>query len=518
MRTHRSGLPRPFAVVPIALIIACALLLTPPAIAGITLPSIFGDAMVLQRDRLIPVWGTTDGASTIEVAIGGESRTATPNADGSWRVDLPPMPAGGPHELKVSTPGETRVFRDILIGEVWICSGQSNMEWPLRDSIGGADAIDGPHDDRLRLFRVENAASAEPVDDVNASWARSSTESAAPFSGVAFFMGRRLREELGVPVGLIHTAFGGSPAEAWASRGTLESSESLRGIVEDADRRWDEFVRTTLAPWREEADRKRARGEDPGPEPQGPFGWMNGYRPTGLYNAMLEPMAPFAVAGAVWYQGESNVGRHEQYRELLPAMIADWRDAFEHPEMPFGIVQLANFADPYPNGGSWPALREAQMLVADADPHAGLVVTIDRGNPTDIHPRDKHAVGDRLARWALDSVYGVETPHRGPVCTGMDIDGKTITLTFDTGGRGLATRDGEPPNGFAIGSASGGWVWARTSRLEGDTVVLTVKWMTDAAKVRYAWDNNPDWANLCDEDGLPARPFRTVGPVPIGGE
>ena len=507
MRTHRTALAR----LSIALLVA--LTLAPLARgAEIRMPSVFGDHMVLQRGRPVPVWGTASDVLSIEVEVAGVSARATPNAEGEWRVDLPPLAAGGPHAMRVTAGDETLVFEDVLVGEVWVCSGQSNMEWPLRDSDGGDAALAGAHDEGLRLMRVAKRSSEEREPDVSGAWSRCSASSAADFSGVAIFMGARLREALGVPVGLIQSAYGGSPAEAWTSRGTLESHESLRGIVEDADRRWDAFVRTTLEPWRKEAQSKRARGEDPGTEPQGPFGWMNGYRPTGLYNAMLEPMAPFAVAGAVWYQGESNVGRHEQYRELLPAMIADWRDAFEHPEMPFGIVQLANFEDPYPNGGSWPSLREAQMLVADADPHAGLIVTIDRGNPTDIHPRDKRAVGERLAGWALDSVYGEPSGWRGPVCTGMTIDGKTITLNFDTGGRGLTTRDGEPPNGFAIGSASGGWVWARTSRLEGDSVVLTVKWMTDAAKVRYAWGNNPDWANLCDDEGLPARPFRTDGP------
>lgn len=484
--------------------------ITSVAAAELRLASVFGDHMVIQRDAPVRVWGWADPGQTVAVSLAGRSARATADDQGRWRAELAPLPAGGPHELTVESASGSRRFTDVLVGEVWLCSGQSNMEWALRDSDGHSEILASKPDPDLRLMRIEKRNTDEPQDTAQGTWARAESEALAAFSGVGYFMGARLRNELGVPVGLIQSAYGGSPAEAWTSLDTLSSSPALRPIVEAMHRKQAEFDRANND-WERRRREADAAGKPHPPRPSNPFGWDQGYKPTGLYNAMLRPLAPFSIAGAVWYQGESNVGRAEQYQTLLPAMIADWRDAFEHPEMPVGIVQLANYADPHPGAGSWAELREAQAAVADDDPDVGLVVTIDCGDPTDIHPTDKRTVGERLAGWALTSVYERPTPYAGPVLIESDFDGETVTLTFDTGGRGLATRGGEHPTGFVL-SEGGWWRYATTEVIEGDTVTLQARWINNPIYVRYGWDNNPAWANLTDTAGLPARPFRLAAP------
>lgn len=488
-------------------VISC--LITTVANAELRIPSVFADHMVLQQGGPLPVWGWAEPGEQVTVAVEGKSATAFASGDGRWRVELPALTVGGPYELTVTAGSETRTFRDVLVGEVWLCSGQSNMEWSLWNTEGGMDVIRGEHSDKIRVMQVERWSFDELQDDVVGTWSRSTDESLGGFSAVAYFMGMKLHADLGVPVGLIHTSFGGSPAEAWMPIETLAASPEFRPLVDRANAKAAEFE-PTLEAWRAEKTAAEAAGLTPPPEPQGPFGWRNGYKPGGLWNAMLRPLAPFRVRGAVWYQGESNVWLSVQYRTLLAAMIADWREAWDQPELAFGIVQLANFADPRfpPDRWSWPELREAQQIVADNDPHAGMVVTIDCGNPTDIHPRDKRTVGERLARWALGEVYHLDIVTSGPIYRGMEIQGDRVVLRFDHVGSGLTTRDGQPPRGFAVAASPEWWTWG-SAEIVGDTVVVHGDWISNPVAVRYAWSDNPQWANLMNKDGLPAAPFRT---------
>ncbi|MAY75946.1 MAG: sialate O-acetylesterase [Phycisphaerae bacterium] len=481
--------------------------------AQLRLPSVFGDHMVLQRDVSTPIWGWATPGERVIVQINNDTRSASADAEGRWRIDMPAMKAGGPLELTITSGIDTRTLTDVLVGEVWLCSGQSNMEWPVNRADNGDAAITGPHDDQLRLFEVENAHADELQDDVKATWRRDESDSVGPFSAVAYFMGQRLRDELDVPVGLIHASYGGSPAEAWVPWDTLTSNEAISDIATELERK-QKAHEEAMRKWeRDSADAKRSGRYAPA-KPVAPYSnWEAGYKPTVLWNAMLRPMAPFAVRGAVWYQGESNVGRAEQYRPLMHALIADWRDVFENEDMPFGIVQLANYADPYTNGGSWPELRESQSMIAAEDPNAGLVVTIDVGNPVDIHPTDKTTVGHRLAQWALGAVYDHDVATNGPTLAEMTISNPKITLRFDNVAGGLKTSDGKPPRGFAVQGESGGWMWAEAEIVSNDTIVVQGRWFPTLKAVHYAWDNNPDWSNLVNSEGLPAEPFRTEGPA-----
>lgn len=480
------------------------------ASGALRLPSVFSDHMVLQRGGDIPVWGWGDAGQRVEVTIDGRTTRGVVGGDGRWRVDLPPMQAGGPYEMTVMAGSESRTYTDVLVGEVWLCSGQSNMEWSLWNTDGGMEVIRGPKDDQLRLMQVVRWSYDEMQDDVDGSWSRCEDKGLSDFSAVAYFMGAKLRAELGVPVGLIHSSFGGSPAEAWMPLGTLNANPDFRPLVQRADEKWAGYKPTWDAYLAEKARAEKEGGPLP-PEPQGPFGWRNGYKPGGLWNAMLRPLAPYRIRGATWYQGESNVWLSVQYRTLLPAMIKDWREAWGQGDFPFGIVQLANYAEPRfpPDKWSWPEMREAQAMVAAKDPNAGLVVTIDCGNPTDIHPRDKKTVGDRLALWALHDVYEREgVVASGPVYTGMEVQGDKIVLHFDHVGSGLTTRDGRAPTGFAVAAGPEWWNWGN-AEIVGDTVVVSGSWMPNPVAVRYAWADNPQWANLCNKEGLPAVPFRT---------
>lgn len=487
--------------------------------APLRMPSVFADHMVLQRDGAVPVWGWTEPGREVRVRLGETEVAAVADGSGRWRVDLPAMAAGGPHTMMVEDGETTKRFEDVLVGEVWLCSGQSNMEWSLWNTEGGMEVIRGPKDEQLRVMQVVRWSFDDMQDDVEGTWSRCDDTSLAEFSAVAYFMGARLRAELGVPVGLIHSSFGGSPAEAWMPLETLRADPDFVPLVERADEKWAAFKPTWDAWLAEKADAEAAGREAPQP-PQGPFGWRNGYKPGGLWNAMLRPLAPYRIRGATWYQGESNVWLSVQYRTLLPAMIRDWREAWGQGDFPFGIVQLANYADPRfpPDRWSWPELREAQAMTAAADPNAGLVVTIDCGNPTDIHPRDKRTVGERLALWALHDVYGrTEVVHSGPVFKRMEVKGDSVVLHFDHVGSGLTTHDGGPPRGFAVAAGQEWWNWG-TAEIVGDTVVVRGDWMPNIVAVRYAWSDNPDWANLCNKEGLPAAPFRTDDWVEITRE
>lgn len=486
---------------------AAAILLTTCLAAGaaaeLRLPAVLSDHAVLQRDRPVNVWGWADPGQTVEVALAGQQASADADARGRWSTRLGPLEAGGPHELTATAGDETLTRHDLLVGEVWVCSGQSNMDMRLLkvfddEALAAADMPAG-----LRLFRVERATSDQPQDDVDAAWAVAAPDTARNFSAAAYFMGLELERELGVPVGLIHTAYGGTPAEAWTATDALRADPELEPILG----RWDDRVakhHAAVAAWKAAA----AAGD---PDASEPAELPVRYAPGGLFNAMVAPLTPFAVRGAVWYQGESNVWRAGQYRPLLTALINDWRRHWGQDDLPFGVVQLPNYEPPPrvpPGVFSWAELREAQRLVSEDLDHVGLAVTIDIGDPTDIHPVDKQVVGQRLARWALADVYDQGIPAGGPLFVGHEIVGDTVYLDFEPGGTGLAARGGGPLKGFVIAGADRKFRWAKAEVVDGRIAVTEAKVPRPLA-VRYAWADNPYWANLTDKAGLPASPFRT---------
>ena len=618
------------------------------------LPSLIGDHMVVQQGTPIGVWGWDTPGHEIEVSMAGHQVTARTDDEGRFRVELPALEPGGPHVLIVE--GSDRVVvRDVLVGEVWVGSGQSNMAYAFSRSQSAEEETPRADRPRVRLFTAAPRETAEPADDVAGSWVVATPETVQSFSAVAWYFGSRLHEELEVPVGLVVSCWPGTQGESWTPRRLLEADPELRPIVRDWDARPatertvldepfefelelgdvrlvpresstppgrvivgepgpdDGSVRfgdgctssipgatvSTIRPgpggrptamrfagsvrpgesgWAEcplnpegdTADLSRfaaielmARGTAPftlmvdqptvvdwdrysGPTLEAGAVWSShrvglddlrqagwgvahpltleslqslllgvtppGWRPQlpgGLFNAMIAPLAPYAIRGVIWYQGEGNAGRPEQYRHLLPALIDGWRAAWDLGDFPFLVVQLPNYRPvrDEPSDSNWARLREAQLRTLEAVPSAGLVVTIDLGEAADVHPPYKREVGQRLARWALGTTYGQDLEYSGPLYNEMVRDGRKLRLRFDHVGGGLEARDGGPLRGFAVAGEDRWFHWARAT-VEGDTVVVWSDEVQTPVAARYAWADNPI-CNLVNAEGLPASPFRT---------
>jgi sialate O-acetylesterase len=483
------------------------------ATSSLWLPAVFGDHMVLQRDKPITLWGKALASSSVEVFVDDVSK-AKVDVDrlGNFRLALPAMPAGGPHALRIVAGAESRVFADVLVGEVWVASGQSNMEWTIKNSSTPAAYIqEAQNRPAIRLFNVstKKRPATQPMSDVEAAWQVCSSESAPGFSAVAYHFGVKLQDELGgVPIGLINASWGGMPAEAFTPNEALQF-DAMKPTLEDWDRRlsrYDELQKkfeSDLAAWEalEEPTRKATT------KPAAPAGPMSPNRPGNLWNGMIHPLVPYTMRGFIWYQGESNANRAGQYVPLLSAMIASWREAWGAPDAPFLIVQLANYRAPNPEPvpqSEWADLRAAQRVVAK-EPGNGMAVIIDIGEEKDIHPRNKHDVGRRLALLALRDTYGkADLVAEGPTPSGWKVEGNQVVISFDHTGGGLVAKDGKLES-FAIAAADGDWVWA-DARIVGDTVVLSSETVAVPARVRYAWSNNPR-ATLFNRQGLPAGPF-----------
>ncbi|MCW1914606.1 hypothetical protein OJ996_13545 [Luteolibacter sp. GHJ8] len=613
------------------------------------LSPLFTDHMVLQRDQQDSVWGWTQPGAKITVTLAGKSADAVAGADGKWKVTLPALPAGGPHTMTVSGP-QSVTLNDILIGDVWICSGQSNMEWNVANSGNAAEEIAAGTHPQVRSINLDHVTSATPQKTFSGSaWMQCTPQTVGSFTAVGYYFGRKLNQDLGVPIGLIHTSWGGTIAEAWASKESLLPLQDFNAAMEaleaqsrpstgetpqqawlkrhdagtignwanlsEVDASWSKapqplqwsgsafadlanldgvawFRRTVEVP---AADAGKEAELNLGAIDDDDTAWVNGrevgntagfakqrsykipagvlkagsnaisvriidhsgnagfnsgpesmnlsvpgsaalplagewhYKvsadltktgayprlpndnpnvPTVLYNAMIAPLLPYGVKGAIWYQGESNASRAMQYRRVLPAMIGDWRKAFGQGDFPFYIVQLANFTQtqPQPGEAEWAELREAQTLTSKNVKNAGLAVTIDIGEAGDIHPRNKQDVGKRLALQALAKTYGQKIVAAGPEFKSSKVEGSSIKLSFDSTGTGLVAKGG-PLKGFAIAGADKKFVWA-DAKIDGINVVVSSAQVPAPVAVRYAWAANPE-ANLFNQEGLPAGPFRT---------
>jgi sialate O-acetylesterase len=486
-----------------------------PARADVKVSPMFGDHMVLQQGIQVPVWGTTAPGEQVTVTVGPQKATATADASGKWAVKLPPLTAGGPFDVTVAGKNNL-TFRDVLVGEVWVCSGQSNMEWSVNASGNPEQERAAANYPAVRMFTVKKAVTGQPAQTLEGSWAVCRPETVGNFSAVGYFFGRELHKSLNVPVGLVHTSWGGTPAESWTERSALEADADFRPILDRWNQQFEKYkqelpnhVSAALEKWKPEAERADAQGRtipplvlpDPRSSP---------WRPTGLYNAMIAPVVPYGIKGAIWYQGESNAGRAYQYRKLLPAMIATWRKAWGQGDFPFYIVSLANFTPvkPEPGDSDWAELREAQAMTAVSDPNGGLAVTIDIGEANDIHPKNKQEVGRRLALVAVSRAYSKKNvAYSGPVFDSMTVDGERARLKFKHIAGGLTAKDGKL-KGFAVAGEDRKWAWA-DAKIDGpDTVVVRSDKVSKPIAVRYAWANNPV-CNLYNQAGLPAVPFRT---------
>jgi len=628
----------------------------PKPAENIQLITLFNDHMVLQRDMVLPVWGKASAGGIVTVEIKNQRKQTQVQEDGSWMVRLDPLSAGGPYQLRV-IGSDTLRFNNVMVGEVWICSGQSNMEMPL---AGWGQVINYEQEIRdalypdIRLFQVKHTVSRTPLDTVSCpGWSACGPETIPLFSAVAYFFGRELYKTLAVPIGLVHTSWGGTVAEAWTSEASLNTMpyfqeriaqmDSMRiqslaeyesimanrkkqiaagdsgfqdgrpvwnetscdishwktmnlpgkwenagypkldgimwfskeftlprsmgpstwtlhlGPINDNDLTWVNGVAVgglqdanalriypiPAAAIRQGVNRIVVRVEDIGgtggiwgepkqmylessegekialagawrhrigfdsnalgPEPLSP---NNPNQPTVLYNAMLHPLMPFAIRGAIWYQGESNASRAFQYRTLFPLMIQDWRKNWGQGDFPFLFVQLANFMKKQtePTDDSWAELREAQLMTLSL-PNTGMAVAIDIGDAKDIHPKNKQEVGRRLALNALRLVYDKPVEHSGPLYRSMTVEGKTIRLHFNHTAGGLRAKNGRTLQGFALAGEDRKFVWA-DARIDGETVVVSHPRIQQPKAVRYAWAANPI-GNLFNQAGLPASPFRT---------
>jgi sialate O-acetylesterase len=649
------------------ILVICTTPLAPQARGEVRVPSIIGDNMVLQQGHKARLWGTAQPGERVTVAFAGRTERAITDAQSHWQIFLGPLKAGGPFELTIAG-SNTLTFKNVLVGDVWICSGQSNMEFPLVNATGGAEAMAQANYPEIHLFTVQKGTAASPLDDVNGHWVLATPEQVGQFSAVGYFFGRELYQRLKTPLGLIHTSWGGTPAEAWASHEALAANADLRPILdryqtslETLPQRRENYERT-LAEWerknfsedpgnkgealgfadpalnatdwkqmnlpqffetaglvidgavwfRKEVElppswsgkelalnltaiddfdityfngaRVGATGSETpnsymvprrytvpgslvhagrnviavrvfdrageggfgraglmslapvgaketeaislaGPwsykvelalEPKKPdygsrpelLGPTNPNSPSVLYNAMIAPLRPYAIRGVIWYQGESNASRAYQYRALFPTMIRDWRAAWGAGDFPFYFVQLANWqpAKSEPGDSEWAELREAQTMTLRV-PRTGMAVTIDIGDPNDIHPRNKLDVGKRLAAWALAETYHQKIESSGPLYDSFSVKDDKIRVQFKHLDGGLRTSDGGPPKGFTIAGADHKFVWANAS-VEGDSVVVWSKDVARPVAVRYAWADNPV-SNLYNTAGLPASPFRT---------
>lgn len=478
----------------------------------LALGSLFTDHAVLQRDMPVPVWGQAEPDAIIVVKFAEQEKTTSADKSGRWTVKLDPLATSTKGESLTVTSGDNTLTRkDILVGEVWVCSGQSNMGFGLVGAIGGKEAIAAAGDQELRLFNAHAQAVDEPQETIGGAWSVDSPQTAGGFSAVAYFFGVELRKNLKVPVGLIKSAVGGTVAEAWTPKADLEVNPTLKPLLDLQAERFKAYPQQLenykksesrlLAQYEVALTKSKADGTTPPRKPQPPTEpgkFVN--RPFGLYNGSIAPLHPYGMRGVIWYQGESNSSRGKEYQTLFPAMISAWRKVWAQGDFPFLFVQIT------PHKGMSPEVREAQRITTETTQNTAMAVTTDIGHPTDIHPKDKQPIGARLALAARALAYGQKIEYSGPAYDSIRVNGNQATLTFKHVGGGLVARGGDL-RGFEIAGADGKFAPA-TAKITGDTIVVSSESVPSPLTVRYGWTNVPD-VNLWNADGLPASPFQS---------
>jgi sialate O-acetylesterase len=463
----------------VGFVLACVVAFSVAAAqAAVKLPAIIGDHMVLQRDQPLPIWGWDTPGTEITVTLGETRATATADETGKWCVQLPAMCAGGPYTMSVQGT-DTVSVTDILIGEVWICSGQSNMEWTVSNSNNPAEEIAAADHPRIRHIKIQHTPAREPREAVPSDgWQACSPQTVPNFTAVGYFFGRQLQRELDVPIGLIGSNWGGTRIEPWTPPIGFQQVPALQDLADKLE---------TFPSVNDDGN-------------------VNHQSPLALYNGMIHPLVPFAVRGAIWYQGESNNGEGMLYHEKMKALISGWRAVWNNDEMPLYFVQLA----PFRYGGNptaLPGIWEAQTATLSV-PHTGMAVTVDISDLADIHPRNKQDVGKRLALWALAKDYGkTDLVYSGPLYKSMTVEGNTIRLAFEHAEGGLVARDGQPLSHFTIAGEDRNFVAAQ-AEIDGQTVVVQADAVPHPVAVRFGWHQEAE-PNLSNQAGLPASPFRT---------
>lgn len=482
--THRTRL----ACLSVTFALVC---LAATARADVKLASIFGDSMVLQREMPVPVWGWAEPGEAVTVTLGSQTKKTEADKDGKWQVKLDALKTNAEGQT-LSVEGKNKIeLQDVLVGEVWICSGQSNMEWGLNGTLNAQEEVAAADHPQIRLFNVPGHLTSPVAQETcPGSWVVCKPENSGGFSAVGYFFGRRLQQELKIPIGLVGSNWGGTRIEPWTSPAGFHSVPELKEIADQVDAYTPETK-------------------------------VGGGSPSAIYNAMIHPLAPFAMRGAIWYQGESNGSEGESYYHKTRALVNGWRELF-NPDLAFYWVQLADWQQPNENpagGDGWAKIREAQRKALNIK-HTGMAVIIDIGQANDIHPRNKQDVGWRLAQWALHQTYDKQDiVPSGPLFKSHQVDGDSIRVTFDNVGGGLIVgkKEGLEPTKevadgklarFAIAGEDKQWHWADAT-IDGDTVVVRSKDVAKPVAVRYAFSMNPAGANLYNKEGIPASPFRT---------
>jgi sialate O-acetylesterase len=494
---------QPF-VLQIALVLtALIVFLSIPACADVTLPALLADHMVIQRGLPVHVWGMAAPHEAVSVTFRGETKLGTADDDGRWSVFLSPGEGGGPFQLTIKATN-TVTLSDVLVGDVWVASGQSNMEFPLTGLANAPAEIAEAQYPRIRLFRVEHKPADYPQENVESrGWAACTPETVADSSAVAYFFARNLQQKLGVPIGLIESYWGGTAAESWTSLRALATDASLMPVFAARAKTLATESTTALRLQREEREFQQAKAEGK-PVPDRP--WhpdFAAWAPAALYNGMIAPLTPFAIRGVIWYQGESNAGpeRASLYARLFQTMIGDWRRAWNEGDFPFLFVQIANWTTG--PDGRWPEVRDAQRQTLVLR-NTGMAVTIDIGDPVDIHPKNKQDVGLRLSLAARAIAHGEKVEWSGPLYRQVTQEEHALRVWFDHAS-GMVAKGAEL-TGFEVAGADGKYSPAE-AKIEGTSVVVSSSAVQTPVSVRYGWAANPN-CNLFNKEGLPASPFQ----------
>jgi sialate O-acetylesterase len=491
------------------------LLMVVPALADVRLPQVIADGMVLQRDLPLPIWGWATPGEDVTVSIAGQKVSAKADALGRWQIKLAPLAASAkPLEMAIAGKNTLQI-KNLLVGEVWVCSGQSNMELPVKGVMHANQEIAAADQPTIRLFQVQRGVAGTPGSDVQGRWEVCTPESVKGFSAVGYFFARNLQKALDVPVGLIGTNWGGTriepwtPAEAFADLPKLHDVAEQVALQDQQQAKAMELFVPAVEVWvkaaRAAQDKRRTLPLMPSLPPCS----LDNTKPTGLYNGMVAGLVPYGIRGAIWYQGESNRGEGMLYLEKMKALIGGWRKAWGQGDFPFYYVQLA----PYrydANLYALPEIWEAQVAALSI-PNTGMAVTNDIGTIGNIHPVNKQDVGKRLALWALAKTYGQkDLVYSGPLFKSMKVEGSKIRVSFDHVGAGLVSRDEEPLSWFELAGADGKFVKADAT-IDGDTVLVGSDEIVQPLSVRFAW-SQVAVPNLMNKEGLPASAFR-AGPA-----
>jgi len=490
--------------------------------AELKLPAIIGDNMVLQQKQANPIWGWDTPGTEVTVTFSGQTKTGKAGDDGKWTVTLDALDANATPATMTFKGTDSKEVKNILIGEVWLSSGQSNMQWSVSQTWDYDLEMLSANYPEIRIVKVPNVGTQEIQKDFKGQWRVCDPSTIGNFSAVAYFYGRLLHQTLGVPVGLIDNSWGGSAAEAWVKRDIFDADSRFKAMQDQwkkTEENYDfEKVKADFevqkAAWDAKSPEEKAAGQAPRP-PRNEL--IGNQRPGNLYAGCLAPIIGYGIKGAIWYQGETNAGRAAQYNDLMTLLIGEWRKDWKQGDFPFYFVQLADYMaeKPEPANSGWAELREAQTLTMNTVKNTGQAVIIDLGESNDIHPRNKRDVAERLARWALVKDYGFDKiPHRSPEFKSMEIKDNKAVVLFDHIGGGLRTLDVSDLKGFAISGEDGKWVWADAkfvASAKKDTIEVSSPQVAKPVAVRYAWADNPV-CNILSTEGLPLTPFRTDAP------